>query len=94
MAFGDDLTLLGTRIAVRFQPLIERESKTGLIISDPKVEGKPNRGKVLAVGIDVKTVSVGDFIYFDEPNPHGYNFEGEKVIFVDEENVQGKLEDD
>lgn len=78
---------LGDRIFVKYMEEVERTAG-GLFIPDAAKE-KPQRGKVEAVGKEVKEVKVGDIILFDKYSGSKINIDNEDYLIVKEEEVLG-----
>ncbi len=89
------------RKKVNFKPLKERvfvsyseeqdRTSGGLYIPDAAKE-KPQRGKVEAVGGEVKSVKVGDEILFDKYSGSKISFDGADYLIVKEEEILGVIE--
>ena len=96
---------MGAEAAVRkkvaFRPLKERvfvsyseeqeRTSGGLYIPDAAKE-KPQRGKVEAVGAEVKSVKVGDEVLFDKYSGSKIAFEGTDYLILKEDDILGILE--
>lgn len=68
-----------------------RLQKVGLFVAtDPRLEGIPNVGKVVAS--EEADYPVGKIVYFRKDNPVGFHCEGMRVIPVDIEDVVGVAE--
>lgn len=90
-----------TKTAVKFKPLKERvfvsysaeleKTSGGLYIPDAAKE-KPQRGKIEAVGNEVKGVKVGDTILFDKYSGSKINLENQEYLILKEEDILGILE--
>ncbi len=80
---------LGDRIFVKYMEEVERTAG-GLFIPDAAKE-KPQRGKVEAVGKEVKEVKVGDIILFDKYSGSKINIDNEDYLIVKEEEVLGVI---
>jgi chaperonin GroES len=78
---------LGDRIFVKYMEEVERTAG-GIFIPDAAKE-KPQRGKVEAVGKEVKEVKVGDIILFDKYSGSKINIDNEDYLIVKEEEVLG-----
>lgn len=78
---------LGDRIFVKYMEEVERTAG-GLFIPDAAKE-KPQRGKVEAVGKEVKEVKTGDIILFDKYSGSKINIDNEDYLIVKEEEVLG-----
>lgn len=92
---------MATKTAVKFKPLKERvfvsysgeleKTAGGLYIPDAAKE-KPQRGKVEAVGSEVKSVKVGDMILFDKYSGSKINLENQEYLILKEEDILGIIE--
>ena len=96
---------MGAETAVRkkvnFKPLKERvfvsyseeqeRTSGGLYIPDAAKE-KPQRGKIEAVGGDVKSVKVGDEILFDKYSGSKISFDGQDYLILKEDDILGIIE--
>ncbi|MBI3803313.1 MAG: co-chaperone GroES [Nitrospirae bacterium] len=90
-----------TKTAVKFKPLKERvfvsysgeleKTSGGLYIPDAAKE-KPQRGKIEAVGSEVKGVKVGDTILFDKYSGSKITLENQEFLILKEEDILGILE--
>jgi len=84
--------------AVGFKPLKDRcfvsyteeleRTAGGIYIPDAAKE-KPQRGKIEAVGADVKSVKVGDIVLFDKYSGSKINVEGTDYLIIKEEDILG-----
>ncbi len=91
---------MAQKTAVKFKPLKERvfvsysgeleKTSGGLYIPDNAKE-KPQKGKVEAVGSEVKNVAVGDVILFDKYSGSKINLDGEDYLILKEEDILGIL---
>jgi len=90
-----------TKTAVKFKPLKERvfvsysaeleKTSGGLYIPDAAKE-KPQRGKIEAIGSEVKSVKVGDTVLFDKYSGSKINLENQEYLILKEEDILGILE--
>ncbi len=90
-----------TKSAVKFKPLKERvfvsysgeleKTSGGLYIPDAAKE-KPQRGKIEAVGSEVKGVKVGDTILFDKYSGSKITLENQEYLILKEEDILGIIE--
>lgn len=62
------------------------KTKSGIIIDDGLVE-RQTRGKVFAIGKDVKEVSIDDNVLFGEHNYLEIVVKGKEVLFMPESSV-------
>ena len=60
----------------------------GIYIPDAAKE-KPQRGKIEAVGADVKSVKIGDIVLFDKYSGSKINVEGTDYLIIKEEDILG-----
>jgi chaperonin GroES len=89
------------RRKVNFKPLKERvfvsyseeqdRTSGGLYIPDAAKE-KPQRGRIEAVGSEVKSVKVGDEVLFDKYSGSKISFESTDYLILKEEDILGILE--
>jgi len=89
------------RKKVNFKPLKERvfvsyseeqeRTSGGLYIPDAAKE-KPQKGRVEAVGGEVKTVKVGDEVLFDKYSGSKVSFDGADYLIIKEDDILGVLE--
>jgi chaperonin GroES len=87
-------------MGVKFKPLKDRvfvsyteemeKTAGGLYIPDSAKE-KPQIGKVENVGDEVKTLKVGDKIYFDRYQGSKINIDNVEYLIIKEEDVLGIL---
>jgi chaperonin GroES len=87
-----------TKTAIKFKPLKERvfvsyaeeSDKTagGIYLPDTAKE-KPQKGKVEAVGSDVKEIKVGDSVLFDKYSGSKIAIEGNDYLIIKEEDILG-----
>ncbi len=90
-----------TATQVKFRPLKERvfvryseepeKTSSGLYIPDAAKE-KPQKGKVEAIGNDVKDVKVGETVLFDKYSGSKINLENEEYLILKEEDILGVVE--
>ena len=78
---------LGDRVFVKFMEEMEKTAG-GLYIPDAAKE-KPQRGKVEAVGKDVKEVAVGDAILFDKYSGSKVKIDDDEYLIIKEEEILG-----
>lgn len=94
-------TETATRKKVNFKPLKERvfvsyseeqeRTSGGLYIPDAAKE-KPQRGRIEAIGGDVKGVKVGDEVLFDKYSGSKISFDDTEYLILKEEDILGVLE--
>lgn len=89
-----------TKTNLKFRPLKERvfvsyaeeaERTSGGIYLPDTAKEKPQRGKVEAVGSDVKETRVGDIILFDKYSGSKINIDGTDYLILKEEDILGVL---
>lgn len=89
-----------TKTTMKFKPLKERvfvsyteeaEKTAGGIYLPDTAKEKPQKGKVEAVGSEVKEVKVGDIILFDKYSGSKINIEGTEYLILKEEDILGIL---
>lgn len=76
---------LGKRILI--EPII-KEKKEGILILK---EEEPQKFKVLAIGDDVKKVSINDSIIIGSFTTSEFTLDGKKNIFINEDNIIAKV---
>jgi len=87
--------------SVKFRPLKERvfvsyseepeKTSSGLYIPDAAKE-KPQKGKVKAIGKEVKDVKVGETILFDKYSGSKITLDNEEFLIIKEEDILGIVE--
>jgi chaperonin GroES len=96
---------MGAETAVRkkvnFKPLKERvfvsyseeqdRTSGGLYIPDAAKE-KPQKGRVEAIGAEVKAVKVGDEVLFDKYSGSKITFDGADYLIIKEDDILGVIE--
>jgi len=90
-----------TKSAVKFKPLNERvfvsyveeleRTAGGLYIPDAAKE-KPQRGKIEAIGSDVKNVKVGETVLFDKYSGSKVSIDSQEYLILKEEDILGIIE--
>ncbi len=89
-----------TKTTLKFKPLKERvfvsyaedvEKTSGGIYLPDTAKEKPQKGKVEAVGSEVKEVKVGDTVLFDKYAGSKINIEGSDYLILKEEDILGIL---
>ena len=78
---------LKDRVFVSYTEELEKTSG-GIYVPDTARE-KPQRGKVVAIGVDVKEVKVGEEVLFDKYSGSKVNFNGVEHLIVKEEDLLG-----
>ena len=94
-------TETATRKKVNFKPLKERvfvsyseeqeRTSGGLYIPDAAKE-KPQRGRIEAIGGEVKGVKVGDEVLFDKYSGSKISFDDTDYLILKQEDILGVLE--
>lgn len=76
---------LGDRVVLK---IVEAEAKTksGLVLPETAKE-KPEQGKVLAVGKEVKEIKAGDLVMFSKYSPSEIKVDNEELLIVKEEDI-------
>lgn len=80
---------LADRVVLQ-QVASEETTKSGIILPDSAKE-KPEQGKVVAVGTDVKEVKTGDKVLYSKYGPTEVKVDGEDYMIVKEEDVLATL---
>jgi len=88
-------------VAVKFKPLKDRvfvsyteevdKTSGGIYVPDVAKE-KPQKGKVQAIGSEVKSVKAGDTILFDKYSGTKVSFENTEYLILKEEDILGVFE--
>lgn len=81
---------LKDRVFVQYTEEMEKTSG-GIYVPDVAKE-KPQKGKVHAVGSDVKSVKVGDMILFDKYSGTKITFDNTEYLILKEEDILGVFE--
>src|SRR6266508_5812587 len=89
------------KVAAVFKPLKDRcfvsyteeleRTAGGIYIPDAAKE-KPQRGKIEAIGDDVKAVKVGEIVLFDKYSGSKINVDGTDYLIIKEEDILGIFE--
>jgi len=82
---------LGEKVFVKFLEELERTSG-GIYIPDAAKE-KPQRGKVEAIGKDVKEVKEGDIVLFDKYAGSKIKIDNDDFLIIKEEDILGVISD-
>jgi chaperonin GroES len=86
---------------MKFKPLKDRvfvtyteelEKTAGGIYVPDTAKEKPTRGKVEAVGLEVKELKVGDQIFFDKYSGSKVTMESKDYLIIKEEDVLGVID--
>jgi chaperonin GroES len=86
---------------INFEPLGARvlvkdivEKKTGMLEMAPNVKGEPPvNGTVIAIGPDVKTVLIGDIVYYSKWINQNVKLDGEEYRIIPINDILGKVKD-
>lgn len=81
---------LKDRVFVSYSEEVEKTSG-GIYVPDVAKE-KPQKGKVQAIGSEVKTVKVGDTVLFDKYSGAKVSFENMEYLILKEEDILGVFE--
>jgi chaperonin GroES len=94
-------TQIKGEVSMKFKPLRDRvfvsyseeaERTAGGIYIPEAAKEKPQKGKIEAVGSEVKNLKVGDTILFDKYSGSKINMDGTDYLIVKEEDVLGVFE--
>lgn len=86
---------------MKFKPLKDRvfvsysgeaEKTAGGIYVPDTAKEKPQKGKVEAVGSEVKDVKVGDTVFFDRYSGSKVNMDNNEYLIIKEEDILGIIE--
>ncbi|MBI3598405.1 MAG: co-chaperone GroES [Nitrospirae bacterium] len=90
-----------TQTAVKFKPLKDRvfvsysaeleKTSGGLYIPDAAKE-KPQKGKIEAIGNEVKNVKIGEVILFDKYSGSKITIDSQEYLILKEEDILGIIE--
>jgi chaperonin GroES len=90
-----------TQTAVKFKPLKDRvfvsysaeleKTSGGLYIPDAAKE-KPQKGKIEAIGNEVKNVKIEDVILFDKYSGSKITIDSQEYLILKEEDILGIIE--
>ncbi len=81
---------LGERVFVSYAEELEKTAG-GIYIPDAAKE-KPQKGKVEAVGKDVKSLKAGDMVLFDKYSGSKISIDNVEYLIVKEEDILGVFE--
>lgn len=90
-----------TKVNLKFRPLKDRvfvsyaeegEKTAGGIYLPETAKEKPQKGKVEAIGSEVKEIKVGNTILFDKYSGSKTNIDGTEYLILKEEDILGVLE--
>jgi chaperonin GroES len=82
---------LKDRVFVSYSAELEKTAG-GLYIPEAAKE-KPQKGKIEAIGAEVKSVKAGDLILFDKYSGSKINIENVEYLILKEEDILGIFED-
>lgn len=74
-------------VLVKYQRSRPAKSESGIVLPKAEKEPIPSEGKVYARAEDVDEVRVHDHIYFDDPSPTGFEYEGKKFLRIHKKNI-------
>lgn len=83
------ITPLADYVVVRAEEA-EKKTASGILLADNSAE-KPKIAKVLAVGKEVKNVSVGDRVIYGGYSNTEVKVENEEYLLIKEENIYAKV---
>jgi len=88
-------------VAMKFKPLKDRvfvgyseeieKTPGGIYVPDVAKE-KPQKGKVRAIGSEVKNIKVDDMVLFDKYSGTKVDFENTEYLIIKEEDILGVFE--
>lgn len=81
---------LKDRVFVSYSEEVEKTAG-GIYVPDTAKE-KPQKGKVEAVGSEVKDVKVGDTVFFDRYSGSKVNIDNNEYLIIKEEDILGIVE--
>lgn len=81
---------LKDRVFVSYSDDVEKTAG-GIYVPDTAKE-KPQKGKVEAVGSEVKDVKIGDTIFFDRYSGSKVNMNNKEYLIIKEEDILGIIE--
>jgi len=85
-----NLKPLGDRLVV--EPIEQNETTASGLVLPETAKEKPQKGKVEAVGSEVKELKVGNIILFDKYSGSKVNIDGTDYLIVKEEDILGIVE--
>lgn len=90
-----DLQPINDKVLVEYRDRSDDiRDTTSLLIADPKFEGIPNKGEVLAVPKGCTLVKPGDVIHYQMQSPTGFEWKGKKIIPVPIDCIMGVYKDE
>ena len=81
---------LKDRVFVSYSEDVEKTAG-GIYVPDTAKE-KPQKGKVEAIGTEVKDLKVGDTIFFDRYSGSKVNMDNKEYLIIKEEDILGVIE--
>jgi chaperonin GroES len=69
----------------------EEKTASGIYIPDTAKQDKPQIGEVIAIGKDVKVLTLGQNVVFTKYGPTEINLESEDYLIVKEEDILATL---
>lgn len=65
----------------------EEKTKSGIVIPDTADKEKPEQGKVVAIGPNVKGVKKGDIVLFTKYGPNEVKIKNKEYLIAKEEDI-------
>jgi chaperonin GroES len=69
----------------------EETTASGIVIAETASKEKPQRGKVISAGPDVKSLKAGDEILFKKYSPTEIEIDNKEYLILDEEDILAKV---
>lgn len=88
-----EIELFGDRVLIRRDKVVDQEVKHGSILLPNRVQEPPRTGVVVAVGVDVSELSIGDRV-MHERTGEIISLGGEDLLLLRENNFIMKLPDE
>ncbi|NOY39256.1 MAG: co-chaperone GroES [Nitrospirae bacterium] len=82
---------LKDRVFISYTEDVEKKTPGGIYVPETAKE-KPQRGKIEAVGSEVKEVKVGDEVMFDRYSGSKVKMNGSEYLIIKEEDILGIVE--
>lgn len=70
----------------------ESEKTAGGLYIPESAKEKPQKGKIEAVGLEVKSLKAGDLVLFDKYSGSKVNIQDEEYLIIKEEDILGVFE--
>lgn len=67
------------------------KTKSGIVLPDTADKEKPEQGKVIAIGPNVKEVKKGDIVLFNDYGPSKIKVNNKEYLVAKEEDILAKL---